>query len=105
MDPEVRDIMQQAIEDTYEPAADKWIERMDEMRAYNEDEAGGRFVDLADVPDEVRTPIEESASGTWTEWIDMLEARGLPGREAAEQWKKAIEDAGGEVPDGALEDG
>lgn len=105
LDPEVRGIMQQALEDTYEPAANTWIERMDEMRSYNEDEVDGRFVDLADVPEEVRAPIEESASGTWTEWVDMLEARDLPGRAAAEQWKKAIEDAGGEVPNGALEDG
>ncbi|MGO1397878.1 MAG: hypothetical protein ACTHVY_11680 [Brevibacterium yomogidense] len=105
LDPEVRDIMQQALEDTYEQAAGTWMDRTDETRSYNEDEADGRFVDLADVPDEVRTPIEESASATWTEWIDMMEARGLPGREAAEQWKKAVEDAGGEVPDGALEDG
>jgi hypothetical protein len=34
----------------------------------------------------------------------MVEKEGTPGRAAAEQWAKAIEDAGGQVPDGALPD-
>lgn len=102
--PEVQGIMQQAIDDTYEDAAGTWIERMDEIRDYNENEAGGSFVDIADVPEEVRTPIEDSSSGTWTEWTAMLEDRGIPGRAAAEQWAKAVEDAGGQVPDNALEE-
>lgn len=101
---EDRAIMQQAIDDTYEDAAQAWIDRMDEIRTYNEDEAGGEFVDISDVPVEVRAPIEESSSATWHEWIAMLEERGLPGRAAAEQWAAAIEDAGGTVPDDALTD-
>src|SRR5699024_8856809 len=60
---EDRDIMQQAIDDTYEDGANAWIDRMDEIRTYNSEEAGGQFVDVEDIPDEVRAPIEDSASG------------------------------------------
>lgn len=102
---EDRDIMQQAIDDTYEDGANAWIDRMDEIRTYNSEEAGGQFVDVADIPEDVRTPIEDSASGTWHAWIDMVEKEGTPGRAAAQQWAKAIQDAGGQVPDGALPDG
>ncbi|QCP04079.1 TRAP transporter substrate-binding protein DctP [Brevibacterium sp. CS2] len=105
LDPEVRTIMETAIEDTYVDASTVWKDQGTATKEYNETEAGGEFIDISTLPPEVREQLEGSVVTTWDEWTAMLEEQGLPGREAAEEWRQAIIDAGGEVPDGILENG
>lgn len=102
LSPEHREIMQQAMENTYEASAQAWIDRMDEIRTYNVEEAGGELVSVESLPEDVRELIVESVNDTWTEWIAMMEGAGMPGRTVAEEWVRAVENSGGEVPSQAL---
>lgn len=102
MDPELQGIMQQALDETYEGAAQAWYDRGEEVSAAFVD-AGGQFEDISELPPDVQERLEAGVEATWTDWIEMLDAQGLPGTEAALHWRDIVVDVGGEVPAGIAE--
>jgi TRAP-type C4-dicarboxylate transport system substrate-binding protein len=99
----VQDAMAQAHEDVYrDNGVQEWLDRTDEVREYNL-EQGGEFASFNDLDQEVQDHFLDGIEDTWEEFIDLLEADGLPGREVALMWRDHLVEAGGEVPDGIAE--
>lgn len=99
---DVQDAMQQAHEETFEGSAQEWVDRADEMVAYNEGE-GGEFVSFDSLDPAVQEHMLGGVEETWTDYIELLEKEGLPGKDVALLWRDLLVEAGGEVPDGIAE--
>jgi TRAP-type C4-dicarboxylate transport system substrate-binding protein len=99
----VQDAMAQAHEDVFmDEGVREWIDRTDEVREYNL-EQGGEFASFNDLDPEVQDHFLDGIETTWEEFIELLEADGLPGREVVLMWRDHLVEAGGEVPDGIAE--
>ena len=99
LDPEVQDAMEQAFDDVYLDGAQEWIDRADEMIAYNEDN-GGTFQSFDELDAPTQQFLEAGVEDTWQQYIELLESDGLPGKEVALLWRDLLVENGGEVPDG-----
>lgn len=95
---DVQDAMNQAHDEIFLPGAQEWIDRSDEMVKYNEGK-GGKFVDLETLDQPVQDLMLGGVEATWADYIDLLEADGLPGKDVALLWRDLLVEAGGEVPD------
>ncbi|WP_269758055.1 TRAP transporter substrate-binding protein DctP [Thalassobacillus sp. C254] len=98
----VQEAMAQAHDEIFTPGAEEWLERAEEAIAYNEDE-GGSFVDFNELDPEVQEHFIQGIEDTWYEYIDLLEANGLPGNELAIMWRDILIEEGGEVPEAIME--
>ncbi|MEQ5871551.1 hypothetical protein J4E08_16825 [Sagittula sp. NFXS13] len=61
---------------------------------------GGVFVDVADIPADLRSRIEQASVNTWTRWIEETESAGHPGLETARLWAELTRKHGGALPEG-----
>ncbi len=98
LSPEVQDAMEQAHEDVFMAGAQEWVDRTDEMIEYNTDQ-GGRFVSFDDLDQSVQDHMLDGVEDTWTDYIDLLEESGQPGKDVALLWRDLLVEAGGEVPE------
>jgi TRAP-type C4-dicarboxylate transport system substrate-binding protein len=96
---DVQEAMQQAHEETFEGSAQEWLDRADEMVEYNEGK-GGKFVSFGTLDQPVQDHMLSGVEETWTDYIELLEKDGLPGKDVALLWRDLLVEAGGEVPDG-----
>jgi TRAP-type C4-dicarboxylate transport system substrate-binding protein len=99
LSPEVQEAMQQAHDDTFEASAQEWVDRAEEMIEYNKDK-GGEFVSFDSIDQGAQEHLLSGVEGTWTDYIELLEKQGLPGKDVALLWRDLLVEAGGEVPDG-----
>ncbi|GAA2074124.1 TRAP transporter substrate-binding protein [Aeromicrobium halocynthiae] len=95
---DVQDAMTQAHDEIFTPGAQEWVDRSDEMIEYNE-ERGGQFVDLSTLDQSVQDLMLDGVEATWQDYIDLLEADGLPGTDVATLWRDLLVEAGGSVPE------
>lgn len=96
----VQEAMNQAHDELYtDPGVQEWLDRYEEVREINL-EAGGEFSSFNDLDPEVQDHFLDGIEDTWEQFIELLEAEDLPGREVALMWRDHLVDAGGEVPDG-----
>ena len=95
----VQEAMTTAIEETAGSGSDLWVSREEDV--VKEYEAnGGKFQSFNDLPTDVQEEMLAAAEETWVDFIDLLEERGLPGREVALYWRDLILNEGGKVPEG-----
>lgn len=99
---DVQEAMEQAHEEVYEAGAEEWIGRGEEMIAYNEGK-GGKFVSFDEIDPAVQEHLLQGVEDTWTDYIELLEEDGLPGKDVALLWRDLLVEAGGEVPPGIAE--
>ncbi|WBU62748.1 TRAP transporter substrate-binding protein DctP [Paracoccus aerodenitrificans] len=65
--------------------------------------AGIKFVDVAAIPEGLRSAIESASTATWRRWIEQTEEAGLPGRATAQLWAELVQAEGAELPQGVEE--
>lgn len=94
----VREAMGEAHDEIFMGGAQEWVDRAGEMVAYNEGK-GGEFVSFDTLDPAVQQHLLDGVEDTWTDYIDLLEKDGLPGKEIALLWRDLLVEAGGEVPD------
>ena len=98
----LQEAMTQAHDDVYEECATEWVDRAEEMIEYNQ-ATGGEFESFEDLPEPVQEHLLAGVDETWTDYIDLLEEQGLPGREVAMLWRDLLVEAGGSVPESIAE--
>ncbi|MFB4162478.1 TRAP transporter substrate-binding protein DctP [Alteribacillus sp. JSM 102045] len=98
----VQDAMEEAHEDIFEPGAQEWMDRAEEMVEFNESE-GGTFVDFEDLDQDVQDHFVKGIEDTWYEYIELLNNNGLPGEEVAAMWRDLLIEEGGEVPEAVMD--
>jgi TRAP-type C4-dicarboxylate transport system substrate-binding protein len=96
---EAQEAMTQAHDEVFTEGAQEWVDRSEEMVAYNEGE-GGRFVDFDELDPAVQAHLESGVEETWTDYIELLEGDDLPGTDVAVLWRDLLVEAGGTVPSG-----
>lgn len=99
---DVQEAMEEAHEDVFMEGAQEWVDRAEEMIEYNQGE-GGRFVSFDDLDRPVQEHLESGTEETWTDYIELLDRNGLPGKDVALLWRDSLVEAGGEVPDAVAE--
>jgi TRAP-type C4-dicarboxylate transport system substrate-binding protein len=95
-----QDAMNQAFDETFEDGAREWTDRREDVIEYNETEVGGTFAQFEDLDADVQDHLLSGIEETWEQYIELLEADGLPGREVALLWRDLLVEAGAEVPEG-----
>jgi TRAP-type C4-dicarboxylate transport system substrate-binding protein len=95
----VKEAMEQANEEIFEPGAQVWIDRAEEIIAENEAN-GGKFVDFSTLDPSVQEVFTKGIEETWADYAKLLEDQGLPGTELIKLWRDLIIEHGGDVPDG-----
>nr|MBF0685196.1 TRAP transporter substrate-binding protein DctP [Pseudomonas sp.] len=65
--------------------------------------AGGKFVDIKSLPQEMQDHMTKATSNTWIQWIEQTEKAGHPAKAAAKLWAQLILDEGGALPQGAAQ--
>lgn len=95
----VQEAMEQAHDDTFMNGAREWQERSDEMREYNL-EQGGTFQSFDELDADVQAHLVDGVEDTWQDFIDLVDAEGLPGTQVAIAWRDVLVANGGEVPEG-----
>ncbi len=98
---DVRQIMVETAEELIPQGADFVANRGDEMRDYFLDK-GGKFVDLEELDPEVQEHLTKGIEDTWFNYIDILNERGIPGKEVVKLWRDLVVEAGGRVPEGIM---
>ncbi|AQQ54721.1 type 2 periplasmic-binding domain-containing protein [Planococcus lenghuensis] len=99
---DVQEAMVQAHDDIFGESIDIWTQRAEEVIAENE-AAGGKFADFADLDPAVQEHFNEGIVETWINYAEMLEADGLPGYELVRKWRELIIEEGGEVPEAVMD--
>lgn len=95
---DVQEAMEQAHDEVFMDGAQEWVDRSEEMIEYNEAE-GGEFVSFETLDPEVQQHLLDGVESTWTDYIELLEKDGLPGKDVAMLWRDLLVEAGGEVPE------
>ncbi|WP_216831160.1 type 2 periplasmic-binding domain-containing protein [Alkalihalobacterium elongatum] len=99
---DIQAVMLQVAEDQFEPAAQEWINRSDEIRAYSL-ENGGKFVDFETLDQEVQEHFVTGIEDTWFQYIDLVNERGANGTELVKLWRDLLIEEGGSVPEGVMD--
>ncbi|WP_078430820.1 TRAP transporter [Alkalihalobacterium alkalinitrilicum] len=94
---DIQEVMLKAAEDQFEPGAEEWIRRADEIKAYSLDN-GGKFVDFSELDTEVQEHFVQGIEDTWFQYIDLVNERGANGTELVKLWRDLLIEEGGEVP-------
>lgn len=98
----VQEAMEQANEEIFLPGGEEWIERSKVAIEENEAE-GGKFVEFTSLDPEVQDYFNLGIEETWTDYAEVLEANGLPGKKLVVLWRDILLEEGGEVPAGVME--
>ncbi|WP_078428299.1 TRAP transporter [Alkalihalobacterium alkalinitrilicum] len=99
---DVREIMVNAASELLTQGADVWVNRSEEMIDYSL-ENGGKFVtSIEELDPEVQEHFLSGIEETWYDYIDLLDDRGMPGKEVVKLWRDLIIEAGGSVPEGVM---
>lgn len=96
---DVQEAMLQAHDELFEEGITAWTSKDEEARAYNTEEAGGKFVSFNDLPKDVQDHLTKANVQTWYDYIDYLEQNGYPGKDIAILWRDIIIDEGGKLPE------
>lgn len=94
----VQEAMSQANEETFKPGAEEWIARSEVSIAENI-KKGGKFVDFLELDQEVQDHFNTGIEETWTDYAELLELNGLPGKKMVALWRDLLIEEGGEVPE------
>ncbi|MFC0272515.1 TRAP transporter substrate-binding protein DctP [Metabacillus herbersteinensis] len=94
----VQEAMTQANEEIFEPGAQEWITRADETIADSE-KLGGKFVNFSELDQDVQDHFNTGIENTWSDYAELLESNGLPGKELVVMWRDILIEEGGEVPE------
>ena len=100
--PVVQQIITDAADEVRPDGCQFWDDKTEEVVATVEGN-GGKFVDFADLPEELQQKINDACVVSWTEYIKMLEESGVPGAKICKLWRDCMVDAGAEVIDGVDE--
>jgi TRAP-type C4-dicarboxylate transport system substrate-binding protein len=96
---DVQEAMLQAHDELFEEGIAAWTSKDEEARAYNTEEAGGKFVSFNDLPKDVQDHLTKANVQTWYDYIDYLEQNGYPGKDIAILWRDIIIEEGGKLPE------
>lgn len=97
----VQEAMMQANEEIFEPGAQEWINRSEEIIPENEAN-DGKFVDFADLDPAVQDHFNQGIEETWTDYAELLEENGMPGNDLVKMWRDLLIEEGGEVPEAIM---
>lgn len=67
------------------------------------EEAGGKFVEFTELPQELQAEVNNACVVTWEEYIRMLEEAGASGAKICALWRDCMVEAGAEMIDGVDE--
>lgn len=95
---DVQEAFNAALEEHYDSAIDLYDSIREEMFEVNEG-AGGAFIDISEESPELKEQMDASVRSTWEDFISAMDDQGLPGEAIAQQWRAALEQAGGSVPE------
>jgi TRAP-type C4-dicarboxylate transport system substrate-binding protein len=99
LSPDLKEIMRKAADDTlkYDAAYDEIVQQQgNEKEAMDKIRKAG--VTVADAPDSAKAKVKSLSAPLWDSWIKKMDKAGLPGKQAAADYRALLEKYAGKVP-------